>query len=213
MKFPEDRAHFLIQGAAGNIELATTSPVPDDSEKVAIICHPHPLQGGTMENKVVTTLVRTFHDMGVRTVRFNFRGVGQSEGQHDEGIGETHDLLTVFEWVKSNCPGFEIYLAGFSFGSYIAHRAATATRIKENISLLISIAPPVQYPGFHQLPAPEMPWLIVQGEDDEIVDARAVFEWASEFDPVPEIIRFPGTGHFFHGKLVELKNTLKESLS
>ncbi len=212
-QFPSDKERFLLPTPTAYLELLTTAPKDEDLiGRVVIIAHPHPLQGGTMDNKVVTTLARTFNDMGLRAVRFNFRGVGESEGDYDDGIGETDDLVAVFHWVQKTCPGFEIWLAGFSFGAYVSYRAATISPCKDVVTQLISIAPPVQYPGFHELPAPKMPWLIVQGEDDEVVDANAVFEWAAEFEEPPQVIRMLETSHFFHGKLIELKNVLKEVL-
>lgn len=210
--FPITNHKFSLPGAAGAIEVATT-PAKNVSQEVMVICHPHPLYGGTMENKVVTTVVRAAAAVEMATVRFNFRGVGQSEGEHDKGLGEAEDLLTVLAWLESVLPGAKLLLAGFSFGSYVAYRVATLTLYKDKLEKLILIAPPVQYPEFSALPEPQLPWVVLQGEADEVVEPEAVFTWLSQFKHVAELIRFPATSHFFHGKLVALKQALIRVLS
>ena len=182
-------------------------------KRVIVICHPHPVHGGTMDNKVVTTLMRTFNELDFYTVRFNFRGVGKSAGSFAEGIGETEDLLSVLDWVTHVLPDGELWLAGFSFGSYIAYRAATITSYKDKIKQLICVAPPASYPEFKDLPAPTMPWLVVQGEADEVIDAEVVFSWVASFALPPQLIRMAQTSHFFHGKLIELRNLLKQTFT
>lgn len=211
--YPVSTTRSFIVGPAGQLEIATTFAAGERQKRVIVICHPHPLYSGSMENKVVTTLMRTFNEMEFCTVRFNFRGVGNSEGTFADGIGETDDLLAVLNWVTRVLPNYELWLAGFSFGSYIAYRTATLTSYKDKIKQLICVAPPAKYPEFEHLPEPTMPWLVVQGENDEVIDSTIVFTWLNSFKLVPQIIRFPDTGHFFHGKLVELKQTLKQLLS
>jgi alpha/beta superfamily hydrolase len=200
-----------VQGSAGRLEVLSYETT-ESARGLAVICHPHPIQGGTMNNKVVTMLHKAFAEKEFHTVRFNFRGVGESEGVFDEGIGETTDLRTVLDWASARYPGLPLYLAGFSFGSFIAYRLASDPRYKDKIVQLISIAPPVQYTEFHDLPVPACPWLVVQGEQDEIVEAKAVYAWLESVDKAVEIVRFPEVGHFFHGKLTELKEAIKTHL-
>jgi alpha/beta superfamily hydrolase len=211
--FPSGKATFLFPGLAGNLEVATTCPADSVPQVVAIICHPHPLQGGTMHNKVVTTLVRTFISMGCATLRFNFRGVGQSEGEHAAGLGEAQDLISILEWVQTVFPAAKIILAGFSFGSYVAYRVATQSDVAAKIHQLVLIAPPAIYPEFAQLPEPTMPWWVVQGESDEVIPPEAVFTWLAGFKHQATLIRMPETSHFFHGKLIDLKQRLLETLA
>lgn len=208
--FPETETTFLISGPSGDLELLTTptkthvNPIP----AVAIICHPHPLYGGTMHNKVVTTLMRVFADLGLRTVRFNFRGIGKSTGSYAEGLGETEDLFAVMEWVKKTCPTDAIWLAGFSFGAAISARAAAQTSVAQ----LVSIAPPVPRFSLIGLPPITCPWLVVQGEQDEVIEPEAVFAWIDTLNPKPRLIRMPGASHFFHGQLLELRRLLETAL-
>ena len=177
--FPAEAASLLLPGAAGAIEIAVSVPAQDARNGVAVIAHPHPLQGGTMFNKVVTTLDRALGELGLATVRFNFRGVGRSEGVHDEGRGETDDLAAVAEWVRREKPGAALWLAGFSFGSYVALRAAARLAPQQ----LVLVAPPVGRWDFSGIEWPQCPVLIVQGGDDDIVDPAAVAEWAAQQTP------------------------------
>ena len=202
---------LLLPGAAGAIELACGVPAAEAEPRagVAIVAHPHPLQGGTMHNKVVTIAERALLELGLATVRFNFRGVGRSEGVHDDGVGETDDLVQVAEWALAQRPGDVLWLAGFSFGSYVTLRAASRLPARQ----LVLIAPPVGRWDFSMVAAPACPWLVVQGEDDEIVDAPAVFAWAAALEPPATLIRMPETGHFFHRRLMDLRGALKNALA
>ncbi|MEO5561389.1 MAG: alpha/beta fold hydrolase [Dokdonella sp.] len=207
--FPQSAGGVLLAGAAGAIELACALPEPHVARAgVAIIAHPHPLQGGTMHNKVVTILERALLELGLATVRFNFRGVGQSEGVHDNGAGETDDLVAIAAWLREVRPGDTRWLAGFSFGSYVTLRAAARVHPAQ----LILIAPPVGRWDFSDIAAPACPWLIVQGEEDEVVDAKAVFAWAATLQPPPQLVRMPETGHFFHRRLMDLRGAVKNAL-
>ena len=207
--FPQQSGPLLLAGPAGALELACALPDAAIARAgVAIICHPHPLQGGTMHNKVVTILERALLELGLATVRFNFRGVGQSEGTHDNGIGETADLVAIAEWLRDARPGDALWLAGFSFGSCIALRASTRIAPAQ----LILVAPPVGRWDFDDIGPPTCPWLIVQGEEDEVVDAKAVFAWADALTPAPHVIGMPETGHFFHRRLMDLRGALKNAL-
>lgn len=211
--FPSDSSTLLLQGEAGQLDVGVTLPKIPNTENVIIICHPHPLYGGSMDNKVVSTLVRTFRELDFCTVRFNFRGVGHSEGEHDQGLGEARDLELILNWVVQALPDANVLLAGFSFGSYVAYRVAATSQHKENIQQLLLVAPPVQYPEFSSLPEPTMPVLVVQGEADEVVEPDKVFAWVKQTLPEATLLRMPDTSHFFHGKLIELKRLLIQDFS
>lgn len=199
---------FYIPGPTGQIE-AIVESAGSDKGLLGIICHPHPLHGGTMNNKVVTTLVRVFERLDIVPIRFNFRGVGKSEGRHDYSLGEQDDLKAVIAWSKEQFPGYNIVLAGFSFGSFIATKVAS----EEQPKALITIAPPVHHNAFDKLPPIHFPWIVVQGEADEVVPPDQVFAWLAKLNPPPIVIRMPGVGHFFHGQLIELRDKLIQSLS
>ncbi|MDR2013525.1 MAG: alpha/beta hydrolase [Rhodanobacter sp.] len=208
--FPVAGGPLWLPGAAGALELACAVPAADNARKgIAVISHPHPLQGGTMHNKVVTTLERVLLELGLTTVRHNFRGVGRSAGVHDGGVGEADDLATIATWARATHPGDALWLAGFSFGSYVTLRAAN----RLDPAQLILIAPPIGRWNFADLAPPSCPWLIVQGEEDEVVDSHAVFTWAQALQPAPQVVRMPETGHFFHRRLVDLRGVLKHALA
>lgn len=208
-QFPEQQSQLLLPGEAGNIELLVDVPRVPALGITAIICHPHPLMGGTMHNKVVTTMARTLRDSGINTISFNFRGVGQSEGKHDYGRGESADLQTIAAWLRQVRPADRLWLAGFSFGSLVALQTAKRLAIR----LLIAIAPPVHYPEFATLSAPECPWILIQGEEDEVVNPAQVYEWVKNQQNQPEMIRMAAAGHFFHGHLIELKAQLTAKIN
>lgn len=198
----------LIDGPVGKLEVAVGEPTGEERNAFGVICHPHPLYGGTMHNKIVTTLSKTFQGMGVTTVRFNFRGVMESEGMFDNGNGELQDLLAVIDWIQRERTKKELWLGGFSFGSYIAAKAATQTPT----SKLVTVAPPVQHFPMQDLPPITCPWVLVQGERDDVVPPKEVLEWAEARRPQPVIIRFPEAGHYFHGQLGELRTQIEEAL-
>jgi len=207
--FPSERSEFLLRGPVGVLECAVDVPEPErEIPATIVICHPHPQHGGTMRNKVVTIIERSMRELGLRTVRFNYRGVGASEGSFDDGYGETDDLFAVIEWVRRTRPHDQLWLGGFSFGAYISLRAAA------NLSLgqLISIAPPVDRYDFSSLPRPECPWLVVQGDEDDVVSADAVQTWAEQTEPQPDLIVMPQAGHFFHRRLMDLRGLLKNGV-
>ncbi len=198
----------LIEGSAGAIECLVEEVSDGPRAASAVICHPHPLFGGSMDNKVVHTLSRALHRLGISTVRFNFRGVGKSAGEHDEGRGETDDALRVTDWLQQRLPAEALWLAGFSFGAWIAMRAASARDCQQ----LITVAPPVQRFAITDEPQPECDWLIVQGAADELVDSAAVVKWVNELQPGPELVVLPEVDHFFHGALTELREILISNL-
>jgi uncharacterized protein len=195
-----------LAGPAGALEALTLCPVNGNAAATAVILHPHPLHGGTMQNKVVHTLARAFAELGVASVRFNFRGVGASAGGFAHGEGETEDALAVIEWVRQQRPGSPIWLAGFSFGAYVALRAAAPAQV----SGLITVAPAVHLYDFSKLILPHCPWLLIQGEADEVVPVEAVRDWLADTMPSPQTLFLPGAGHFFHGRLNDLKAALRE---
>jgi alpha/beta superfamily hydrolase len=208
-EFPREAGEFALPGPAGRLEVATCAAKPGEARTAtAIICHPHPQHGGSLRNKVVTMLERSLRESGVDTVRFNFRGVGDSEGSYDEGDGESGDLVAVAQWVRRVHPRDALWLAGFSFGSYVALRTARSLAA----DALITVAPPVGRWDFDGVAVPECPWLIVQGEDDEVVEPQAVFEWVDTLDPRPVLVRMPETGHFFHRRLMDLRGVVKNGV-
>lgn len=207
--FPEIETNFLLPGPAGNLEVIAVPANPDSQRNTtAVICHPHPLFGGTMNNKVVTTMARAFKDLGLRTVRFNFRGVGKSEGSHANGIGEIEDLKTIINWVKQVKPEDDLWLAGFSFGGFIAGTVATQIPVKQ----LVTIAPQVSRFIEAKTPPITVPWVLVQGEEDEVISPQETYAWIDTLDPKPVLIRISGASHFFHGKLMVLRQELDRIL-
>ena len=199
--------HFEIGGPVGAIEIVLDIPAAAP-QGVALVCHPHPLQGGTLDNKVAQTLARAFARLGYAAARLNFRGVGKSAGTFDDGIGETEDLIAVAHWAQHVRPRDALWLAGFSFGSYVAARAASQLPVRQ----MISVAPPVGRWDFSHLASPLCPWLVVQGEADEIVDAQAVYAWVAAQPEPPTLVRMPETSHFFHRRLLDLRGVIKNGV-
>ena len=206
--FPAEAANFMLRGPAGAIEAVSEPGEPGPSVGIAVICHPHPLHGGTMHNKVVTIIERALRELGLDTVRFNFRGIGKSEGSFDEGKGESEDLASVVDWARRMRPQMPLWLAGFSFGSYVALRNAK----RLGADALITIAPPVGRSDFDAIDLPDCPWLVVQGEEDEVVDPQAVFDWVEQLDVSPQLVRMPETSHFFHRRLMDLRGAIKNAM-
>lgn len=200
--------NLLIDGPAGSLEAILEDPGVE-SGAVAVVCHPHPLHGGAMQNKVTHTLARTFNKLGVPAFRFNFRGVGASEGSYADGEGETEDAMAVLEFARGRYPGRKIWLAGFSFGARVALKVA-ARQVPE---LLVTVAPPVGRMDMSGITQPDCRWIVIQGDEDELVDADAVVEWLDGMQPGPELMMFEGVDHFFHGQLVALRESLFEALA
>jgi alpha/beta superfamily hydrolase len=206
---PPQAVPLAVRGAAGTIETLLEDPAPDATPAAfAVVCHPHPLHGGTMHNKVVTTLARSFQELGLPTLRFNFRGVGASAGTHDEGRGETEDALAVVAAGRERWPGAALWLAGFSFGGVIALRAAE--RCTPPPARLVTVAPALGrlFGVAGKVPVPPCPWTLVQGDADEVIDAAEVLAIARGLVPPPEIVVMPGVGHYFHGRLGELREAV-----
>ncbi|MEJ6655129.1 MAG: alpha/beta fold hydrolase [Pseudomonas sp.] len=198
---------LLIDGPAGVLEVVVTRA--ENARAVAVICHPHPLHGGTLQNKVVSTLMRAARDMDANTVRFNFRGVGKSAGKHADGVGETDDCKAVIDWAAGEFGNLPLWLMGFSFGGYVAAAAARAQA--DWPARLILVAPSVERMPFADLlPLPGTA-VVMMGEADEVVAPQAVFDLLEGQQGV-DMVRFADTSHFFHGKLVELKTATEEAL-
>ncbi|MCI4567952.1 alpha/beta family hydrolase [Lysobacter sp. CFH 32150] len=209
--FPTESGPVTLAGPAGRIEAVVELPAPAEARPlVAIVCHPLSTDGGSMHNKVVTMAARALRESGATTVRFNFRSVGASEGEFDHGEGEPDDLRAVAAWVRAQRPHDTLWLAGFSFGAYVTLSAAAELQP----GLLLSIAPPVAGRGwdFTQIKHPNCPWLVIQGEADEIVDAEAVYAWVEQLKPPPELVRMPDTSHFFHHRLMDLRGAIKSGV-
>ena len=199
---------MILAGPAGALEVAV-----DHAEArkpvVAVLCHPLPTEGGSMHNKVVTIAARALRESGVDTVRFNFRGVGASEGRFDNGQGEADDLRAVATWARAQFPDAALWLAGFSFGAFVSLRMCAELQP----SALISIAPPVGRSwDFKAIVAPTCPWLVIQGDNDEFVDPEAVQSWVQSLPHPPQLVRMPDTSHFFHRKLMDLRGAIRNGV-
>ena len=193
---PRTTERLTVHGPVGAIEVVRNVPGPALGG-IALICHPHPLQAGTLDNKVVQTLAKTFFALNYAAVRFNFRGVGQSAGTFDEGVGETDDALTVLSDARARFgESLPIALAGFSFGSYVQTRVAERVRAER---LVLVAAAVKRFPL--QNVAPDT--IVIHGEEDDVVPLADVFAWARP-QQLP-IVVFPGCGHFFHGRLPQLQ--------
>ena len=208
--FPTESGPLTLAGPVGDLEAIVDLPDAEVDARplVAVVCHPLPTEGGTMHNKVVTMAARALRELGASTVRFNFRGTGNSAGTYDEGNGETADLAAVVAWVRRERPGHALWLAGFSFGAYVSLRASDALQPDG----LISIAPPAGRWDFDSIVLPRCPWLVIQGEADEIVDPEAVYHWLDDSGAAAELVRMPDTSHFFHRKLMDLRGALKNGV-
>jgi alpha/beta superfamily hydrolase len=196
---------FLLPGPAGDLEARLTlAAQPRQPPTVALVCHPHPLYGGTLDNKVAYMLASSLAGLGAHTLRFNFRGVGRSAGQFDHGEGETEDLYAAADWLCRRHGPAELWLAGFSFGAYVAlrgHRQLAAKR-------LVLVAPPVARFDFGLALAP-VPVLVIQGRADNVVAPAAVDEWIARQPRPPAYRLIDQAGHFFHGQLPRLREEIK----
>lgn len=195
---------FQFSTSAGTMEGVLTVPEEIKTRRVAFLGHPHSLQGGSMNNKVVTTVARALRDLGIPALRFNFRGVGQSAGQYDAGIGESEDMLALVALWQEEFPEAQPCFIGFSFGSYVAYRAAAQTPG----SLLVTIAPPVMRYDYQAFTPAPSPWIVLIAEADEVVDPQAIADFALNHQPPLRVYPFPDTSHFFHGKLLQLRTAL-----
>ena len=198
---------LILQGEVGAIEALRDAPA-GASKGVAIVAHPHPLFGGTMDNKVVQTLARAFVQCGWTVVRFNFRGVGASAGEHDAGAGEARDFLKVVEQVA---PTGALAIAGFSFGSFVASHALAALWPQRTVDKVVFVGTAAQ--RFTVAPVPAEAHdktLVIHGEEDDTVSLACVMDWARPQSLPVTVV--PGGGHFFHGQLPLLKSLVVRHL-
>jgi len=203
------REVLTLAGPAGQIEARLEFPEDVADPRVfGVSCHPHSLKGGTMDNKVTHTLARAMVEAGAPTFRFNFRGVGASGGVFDSGRGETCDLAAVVAEGRRRFPAAALWLGGFSFGAFVALRGAE--RVAP--SKLVAIAPPVVGYELGDVSAPDCDWMLAQGDADEVVPPDAVLGWAALQARKPRLHVLAGAGHFFHGRLHELKPLLLDFL-
>ena len=196
---------FTLDGHAGKMQCLLDLP---DSEPrgIALVAHPHPLYGGTMENKVAQTLARTFVNMGYAAARFNFRGVGESEGVHDDGKGEVDDMAIMYEHMRARYPDLPVTLTGFSFGTFVQaqfqQRLIAEGRPAERLVLVGTAA------GKWPMPPVPPDTILIHGELDDTITLQEVFDWARPLDIPVTVI--PGADHFFHRKLGHIKNLVVE---
>jgi len=196
---------FTLTGGAGQMECQLDLPA-GAPRGIALVAHPHPLYGGTMDNKVAQTLARTFVGLGYVAARFNFRGVGASEGMHDDGRGETDDMLIMWNHMRAKYPGLPVALSGFSFGTYVQamlqQRLIAQGTPAERLVLVGTAA--------GKWPMPEVPHdtILIHGEVDDTITLTAVLDWARPQD-IPVIV-IPGADHFFHRKLTHIKTLVTQ---
>ncbi|MEM9102047.1 MAG: alpha/beta fold hydrolase [Pseudomonadota bacterium] len=199
-----------LPGPSGQIETLINRPSQLKNAKfAAIICHPHPLHGGAMTNKVVHTVAKTIEEKGGISIRFNFRGVGRSDGTFAKGEGEIDDLYAVFQWLKTQLPNINIILAGFSFGAYVSAMAHNLMKPK----LLISLAPPVKRFDFDNFERPSGYWQVIAAEKDELVELLEIEKWLQRTGKPDDYQVIQDSSHFFHGKLNILKDKIDDAIS
>ncbi|MEJ2275925.1 MAG: alpha/beta fold hydrolase [Woeseiaceae bacterium] len=197
---------LFIEGPVGRLESMLERPGEGVLSGAAVVCHPHPQHGGTMHNKVAHTLARAFVRSGFETLRFNFRGTEKSAGNFDNGVGELDDALAAIEFMRARHGAYPLWLAGFSFGAAIAVKAAVATHVDG----LVSVAPAISRFATGLESQPDCPWLVVQGDQDELVDVEETVAWLDSLEPGPEFLVIPGGEHFFHGMLAELRESVMQ---
>ena len=195
---------LFIDGPAGRLEAIFEQPSEGQPLGSVVVCHPHPQHGGTMHNKVAHTLARAFLNAGFVALRFNFRGTEQSGGTYDEGVGELDDALAAMDWMCERQPELSPWVAGFSFGAAVAVKAAVA----RPVAGLVSVAPAISRFASGLKTQPSCPWLVVQGDQDELVDVEDIVEWVNSLEPGPELMIIDDAEHFFHGRLVDLREAV-----
>lgn len=201
--------HLLVEGPVGKIEVRYFSPnfaegTKEVNKPLVVISHPHPQFGGTMNNKVVTTLERAYQGLGYSTLVYNFRGVGKSEGEYAGGLGEQEDLQAVVAWAKHQSDSEQLFLAGFSFGAYVT----LASRSKLQADRLLLVAPPVSLYDFSGLDEVTVPYEVVLGMEDEVIDFDEMLAWATGLKNRPDLYCRSGASHFLHGQLIWLKKLI-----
>ena len=198
---PKSTERLVIDGPAGDLEIVVNAP-EHAPRGIALVAHPHPLQGGTLDNKVAQTLAKTFFALGYASVRFNFRGVGRSAGTFDDGNGETDDARAALAYAKARDDAMRdlpVVLAGFSFGTFVQTRVAKTIAAER----LVMVGPAVGRLEGESVPADT---IVIHGEEDDVVPLGAVLAWARPQE-LPVVV-FPGCGHFFHGRLPQLQRVV-----
>ena len=209
----ELKGNAFIDGPVGSIEGILKYPA-EPVTRAVVVCHPHPLHGGTMHNKVVYRIANAFHQSGFATLRFNFRGVGLSAGKHDSGNGEQDDLLAALAHMRGLYPDAEMWIAGFSFGSAVALRVACrpSGQAARAASGLIAVGLPVSIYSFEEALGCSLPKLFVQGEFDQFGAPEKLSEFVDGLVDPKELIVVPGADHFFEGKLDKLGEAISDFL-
>lgn len=206
------REKLFFSGPAGCLEAVLEYPRNKPVTAAATVCHPHPQYEGTLENKVVYTLARAAMEAGAAALRFNFRGVGESEGGYGEGRGELEDFRAAERWLEARYPDVARWRLGFSFGAAIVIEASGS----ESCDRLVTVAPPADRFSEYGLDGEAGPraghWLLVQGDADEVVSPEATLAWARALASPPEVAVFEGVGHYFHGNLTALRERVREAL-
>lgn len=206
MSKPPSAERLFIDGPVGRLEAIFELPAELQPVGAVVVCHPHPQHGGTMHNKVAHTLARAFVRMGFAALRFNFRGTEQSDGEFDDAVGELDDALAAIDWMRQKYPDIPLWVAGFSFGAAVAVKAAVATELDG----LVSVAPAISRFASGLETQPICPWLVIQGDRDELVDIEETVAWFDSLEPGPELLIIPEGEHFFHGRLLELREAVTE---
>ncbi len=209
MAGPPQRENLFIDGPAGRLEAILETPRNGDAVGAAVVCHPHPQHGGTMHNKVAHQLARAFLQVGFSVLRFNFRGTEASEGDYDEGVGEVDDALAALSWMQEQTGRDDVWLGGFSFGAAVSVKAAVQTTLPG----LVSIAPAVSRFAQGLDRQPDCPWLVLIGDKDELVDVEEMVAWVDSLAPGPELLVMQDAEHFFHGRLVEMRDHVVDFVS
>ena len=203
---------LVIDGPVGQLEALYLDR--DEPRGVALLCHPNPVQGGTMLNKVVSTLQRTARDAGLVTLRFNYRGTGASAGSHDMGTGEVDDALAAAQWLRAKHPDLPMTLLGFSFGGFVV--ASLGGRLEaqgETLKHVFMIAPAVMRLRDEEALPHNGSLTVIQPETDEVIDPQRVYDWSQQLSRPHELLKVAECGHFFHGKLTDLKDLVLPRLS
>ena len=200
---------LMIEGPAGPLEALLQEHEDSEPSFTAVVCHPHPLFGGTLNNKVVHRAASTLHDLGAAVLRFNFRGVGRSAGQYDRGEGELEDARAALAWLRGRHPEALRWAAGFSFGSWVASRLAAT---EPDVERMILVAPPVHTQSFEEMRTSPVPKLVIQGLADEICRPenleRAFPDWAEP----KRLMRVEDAGHFFDRHLAQLADAIRQGI-
>ena len=198
-----------IQGPVGLLEGVLDIPEKlSEQQYLSVNCHPHSLHGGSMTNKVTHTVSRSFAAYGIPSLRFNFRSVGNSQGKFDAGTGEQADLAAAVAWMQQQYPDYKLIISGFSFGSYVSAFAAKSLQP----DLLLSVAPAVKRFDFSDFERPNCDWAVIMGDADELVECSEVEKWVNSFKIGPRFTNMAGASHFFHGRLLELREEVEACL-